>query len=151
MIKNERHSHAAKMLSRARELYKVYQSNLETTKYNLRVSSCDPYERHLVIDYKAEIEDCKYMINQLQKEIREWKEEISEAQSEYHNALGRDYLMENWIKADKPISEYPIGTKFKSAGGGYWIKTERGYKWCTGGDTFPNVGGDYIGLVCLPK
>lgn len=25
MIKNERHSHAAKMLARARELYKVYQ------------------------------------------------------------------------------------------------------------------------------
>lgn len=68
MIKNERHSHAAKMLSRARELYKVYQSNLETTKYNLRVSSCDPYERHLVRDYKAEIEDCKYMMNKLHQE-----------------------------------------------------------------------------------
>lgn len=29
------------------------------------------------------------------------------------------------------------------------IKTERGYKWCTG-VTFPTVGGDYAGLVCLP-
>ena len=81
MIKNERHSHAAKMLSRASELYKVYQSNLETAKYNLLISSCDPYEKHLVRDYKAEIEDCKYMINQLQKEIREWKQEIYKAQT----------------------------------------------------------------------
>lgn len=64
--------------------------------------------------------------------------------------LDRDYFMENWVKADKPISEYPIGTKFKSVGGGYWIKTERGYKWCTGA-TFPTVGGDYVGLVCLPN
>lgn len=61
----------------------------------------------------------------------------------------RSYLNGNWIKADKPISEYPICIKFKSISGGYWIKTERGYKWCTG-DTFPNIGGDYIGLVCLP-
>nr|DAP15276.1 MAG TPA: hypothetical protein [Caudoviricetes sp.] len=38
MIKNERHSHAAKMLARARELYKVYQNNLELAKYNLQVS-----------------------------------------------------------------------------------------------------------------
>lgn len=75
---------------------------------------------------------------------------IYKAQTEYHQAFGRDYLMENWIKADKTPKEYPIGTKFKSASGGHWIKTERGYKWCTG-DTFPNVGGDYIGLVCLPN
>lgn len=116
MIKNERHSHAAKMLSRARELYKVYQSNLETARYNLLISSCDPYEKHLVRDYKAEIEDCKYMINQLQREIREWKQEIYKAQTEYHKAFGRGYLMENWIKADKAPKEYPIGTKFKSVG-----------------------------------
>ena len=83
MIKNERHSHAAKMLSRARELYKVYQSNLETAKYNLQVSSCDPYERHSVRDDKAEIEDCRFMINELQKEIKEWKEEIYNAQKSY--------------------------------------------------------------------
>ena len=81
----------------------------------------------------------------------EWKQEIYKAQAEYHKAFGRDYLMENWIKADKAPREYPIGTKFKSASGGYWIKNESGYyKWCTGA-TFPNVGGDYIGLVCLPN
>lgn len=83
MIKNERHSHAAKMLARARELYKVYQNNLELAKYNLQISRFDPYDRYS-FHYKCEIKDCKYMINQLQKEIREWKQEIYKAQTEYH-------------------------------------------------------------------
>ena len=87
MIKNERHSNAYKMLSRARELYKVYQSNLETAKYNLLTLSYDPYENHLVRGYRAEIIDCRYMINQLSKEIREWKQEIYEAQTEYQRSL----------------------------------------------------------------
>lgn len=81
MIKNERHSHAAKMLARARELYKVYQNNLELAKYNLQVSRFDPYDRYS-FHYKCEIKDCKYMINQLQREIREWKQEIYKAQTE---------------------------------------------------------------------
>lgn len=87
MIKNERHSYADKMLSRARELYKVYQSNLETAKYNLLTLSYDPYESRLVRGYRAEIIDCRYMINQLSKEIKEWKHEIYEAQTEYQRRL----------------------------------------------------------------
>lgn len=83
MIKNERHSHAAKMLARAIKLFKAYQNNLELAKYNLQVSRYDPYDRYS-FHYKCEIKDCKYMINQLQKEIREWKQEIYKAQTEYH-------------------------------------------------------------------
>lgn len=56
---------------------------------------------------------------------------------------------EVWIKADKPLKEYPTGTKAKALGGGYWIKTGRGWKWSTG-STFPSVGGDWSGEVCLP-
>lgn len=82
-MKNERHSEAAKWLNRARELYKIYQSNLATAKYNLLMSSCDPYEKYSVRDYKVEIEDCRFMINELQKEIKEWKEEIYNAQKEF--------------------------------------------------------------------
>ena len=82
-MKNERHSEAVKWLNRARELYKIYQSNLVTAKYDLLMSSCDPYEKYSVRDYKAEIEDCRYMINELQKEIKEWKEEIYNAQKEF--------------------------------------------------------------------
>lgn len=83
MIKNERHSHAAKMLARAIKLFKAYQFNLENAKYNLRLSRFDPYDR-FSFSLKCEIKDCKYMINQLQKEIREWKQEIYKAQTEYH-------------------------------------------------------------------
>ena len=45
MIKNERHSYAAKMLARAIKLFKAYQFNLENAKYNLRLSRFDPYDR----------------------------------------------------------------------------------------------------------
>lgn len=38
-------------------------------------------------------------------------------------------------------SDYPIGTKAYSTTGGFWTKTERGWKWCTG-STFPTPGGD---------
>ena len=82
-MKNERHSEAAKWLNRARELYKIYQSNLATAKYELLLSSSDPYETSLVRDYEIEIEDCRFMINELQKEIKEWKEEIYNAQKEF--------------------------------------------------------------------
>lgn len=54
-----------------------------------------------------------------------------------------------WIKADKDIRDYPIGTMFKSITGGCWTRTERGFKW-GGGSTFPSIGGDWNGYVCLP-
>lgn len=57
MIKNERHSHAAKMLARARELYEVYR-----------------YKLKLVRGYRAEIIDCRYMMNKLRKDIEGYDE-----------------------------------------------------------------------------
>ena len=54
-----------------------------------------------------------------------------------------------WQTSDKPFSDYPIGTKAQALGGGYWIKNERGWKWCTGA-TFPTPGGDWNGMVSLP-
>lgn len=54
------------------------------------------------------------------------------------------------IKKDRPWSKYPIGTKAHAFNGGHWIKTELGWKWCTGA-TFPTPGGDAIGeCVELP-
>jgi hypothetical protein len=63
--------------------------------------------------------------------------------------MDKDFFGNVWIKADKDVREYPIGTKFKSLMGGHWIRVERGFKWCNG-STFPNVGGDWTGEVCLP-
>lgn len=56
---------------------------------------------------------------------------------------------ELWMEKDRDWSEYPIGTKAKANGGGYWIKNERGWQWCTG-DTFPSPGGDASGEVWIP-
>jgi hypothetical protein len=57
--------------------------------------------------------------------------------------------MDNWKMADKDIKEYPLGTKYKNIMGGYWIRVELGFKWCTG-STFSNVGGDWTGEVSVP-
>lgn len=54
----------------------------------------------------------------------------------------------DWINVDKSWQEYPIGTKAKESGsGGYWIKNDKGWKWCTG-DVFPTPGA--ADLVSLP-
>ena len=56
--------------------------------------------------------------------------------------------MDNKIPITKSWSEYPIGTKANAVQGGYWIKTVKGWKWCTG-STFPRPGADAIS-VTLP-
>lgn len=60
-----------------------------------------------------------------------------------------DWHGNEWIKADRDIKEYPIGTKFKCITGGHWVRVERGFKWFCG-STFPRVGGDWTGEVRLP-
>lgn len=57
-------------------------------------------------------------------------------------------MEEKWVKADRPLSEYPVGTKAKAIGGGYWIKNKFGWKWFTG-STFPSPGGDWTGEVSV--
>jgi hypothetical protein len=59
-------------------------------------------------------------------------------------------LADVWQTSDRPFKEYPIGTKAQALGGGYWIKNERGWKWCTGA-TFPAPGGDWTGMISLPN
>lgn len=51
-------------------------------------------------------------------------------------------------RADRPWSEYPIGTKAHALMGGHWIKTEGGWKWFCG-DTFPTPAADAFD-VTLP-
>jgi hypothetical protein len=70
---------------------------------------------------------------------------------EYISNLIKGSLFENKVYiAGGFVREYPLGTKFKALMGGHWIRVERGFKWCTG-STFPNVGGDWTGEVCLPN
>ena len=42
----------------------------------------------------------------------------------------------------KPWSEYPLGTKAWSIGGGHWLRVEAGWKWMPYGGTFPSPGAD---------
>ena len=69
-----------------------------------------------------------------------------------HNQWDRmkDWNGDEWIKADRKINDYPIGTKFKAIMGGHWIRVVNGFKWCNG-STFPRVGGDWTGEICLPS
>lgn len=48
------------------------------------------------------------------------------------------------------LENVPIGTKAPSILGGHWIKTNRGWKWCTGA-TFPTPGGEWNGKFILPE
>lgn len=59
------------------------------------------------------------------------------------------WMSEKQIPIRKPWAEYPVGTKAVGSMGGYWIKTNSGWKWCTGA-TFPTPGGDVYAIV-LPE
>lgn len=54
------------------------------------------------------------------------------------------YIAHTLERKDRDWKDYPIGTKAHGCNGGYWIRTERGWKWCTGA-TFPRPGGDAVG------
>ena len=47
----------------------------------------------------------------------------------------------NYTDKDRDWSAYPPGTKAFAHGGGYWFRTNFGWKWCTG-TSFPTPGGD---------
>ena len=48
------------------------------------------------------------------------------------------------------LERAPIGTKAPSIMGGYWEKTQHGWKWCNG-STFPTPGGDWNGKLIHPE
>lgn len=50
----------------------------------------------------------------------------------------------------RPWREYPVGTKAHALGGGYWVKTARGWRWnFPSGSIFPTPGADAY-AVTLP-
>lgn len=48
------------------------------------------------------------------------------------------------------LENAPIGTKAPAITGGYWERTNSGWKWCTG-STFPSPGGDWNGQLIAPE
>lgn len=99
--------------------------------------------------HKAKIDLCDeiFVIN---KDGYIGESTLSEIDYAIKNNKEIKYLCNEWSKSRFDIDKYPIGTKFRSYTGGYWIKVKTGYKWCTGA-IFPRVGGDYDGYVKLPK
>lgn len=60
---------------------------------------------------------------------------------------------EGWHKAELEWRDYPEGTKAREswAGGGFWLKTDRGWKWHLGA-TFPTPGSaDEVLLAAAPS
>ena len=47
------------------------------------------------------------------------------------------------------LENAPLGTRAPAYNGGYWIRVERGWKWCTGA-TFPRPGADWNGKLIVP-
>ncbi|OVE45542.1 hypothetical protein, partial [Chromobacterium violaceum] len=53
--------------------------------------------------------------------------------------------------AELTIENAPIGTKAPAIMGGYWYRTDRGWKWNGSGGTFPRPGGDWNGDLIAPQ
>lgn len=82
MIKNKQHSFLIKKLHSLKEQVNYYLVSLNVAKSNLTASWFNYYDEYK-LKYKADIEECRYMINSLSKEIREIKEEIYKLQNNY--------------------------------------------------------------------
>lgn len=52
------------------------------------------------------------------------------------------------LDKDRNWKDYPIGTKAFAFNGGYWTKTDHGWKWHCG-STFPTPGADAFGRCIL--
>ena len=82
MIKNKQHSFLVKKLHSLKEQVNYYLISLNVAKSNLTASWFNPYNEYK-LKYKADIEECRYMINSLSKEIHEIKGEIYQVQNNY--------------------------------------------------------------------
>ena len=58
------------------------------------------------------------------------------------------------LKIERQLENAPIGTRAPAMAGGWWCRTELGWKWRgpdgTGG-TYPRPGGDWDGRLIYPS
>lgn len=89
MIKNKRHSQAATRLYKARKDYNCYYNTINILKSTIVEIKFDPVERYRLREYYGRLSDCRYMVTQLEKEIRFCKKEIYKAQKSYSKRYDR--------------------------------------------------------------
>lgn len=81
-MKNKQHSFLAKKLHSLKEQVNYYLVSINVAKSNLTSSWFNPYDENKV-KYLSDIEEYRYMLNSLSKEIRKIKNEIYITQSNY--------------------------------------------------------------------
>lgn len=81
-MKNKQHSFLAKKLHSLKEQVNYYLVSINVAKSNLTASWFDFHDDHK-LNYKSDIEEYRYMLNSLSKEIRKVKNEIYITQSNY--------------------------------------------------------------------
>lgn len=52
-----------------------------------------------------------------------------------------------WVIADKHPGAYPIGTKYQSKFGGYWVHAKHGYRFSVTDSVEPMLGPSWTGMV----
>lgn len=81
-MKNKQHSFLAKKLNSLKEQVNYYLVSLKVAKSNLTSSWFNPYDESKV-KYLSDIQEYRYMVNSISEEIRNVKNKIYTAQSNY--------------------------------------------------------------------
>ena len=82
-MKNKEHSKLIKRLNNLKKQYNWYYIGIAVTKENIALYHLDPYSERSLNSLIGELKDERFMVNELQKEIKEIKSQIYLSQREY--------------------------------------------------------------------
>lgn len=82
-MKNKKHSELIKKLRNLKEQYNWYCVGITVSKENIALYYLDRYSERSFCSLISELNNERYMINEIQKEIREIKRQIYLSQREY--------------------------------------------------------------------
>lgn len=82
-MKNKKHSELINKLCQLRREYKGYNASIILNKNDISVRFLDMYSEQPLISIIANLEEDRYAINQIQKEIKKTKQQIYFVQKEY--------------------------------------------------------------------
>lgn len=82
-MKNQEHSRLIKRLNTLKAQYNWYYVGISLSKENIAMYYLDPYFERSLNSLIGELEDEKYMVREIQKEIKEIKKQICLSQRKY--------------------------------------------------------------------